>query len=767
MRKLIAFILLIAPLRLVAAPGDIVSAHIETNGFILHLEFSGMTNKGTFISGLTTDYRNLTATNSIELLVSDSGYSGVTATTRTRKLYVTRQIRSPYPNVTSNEFYTIGTNCWGRFALSDWVYQDSVITNITVRSGVYDDGVRSNLTFTSTTVTNNSTNEYCKPIGQFISMPWMKSGTANVEIVAWDHHPENGESVAGVKFWTTDQAGNSTATQSVTSATGEFTKDGVWIEKFVANYSLVGLNEGIVSNHFEVFPHVGTNTLHTDLSGFTFPNYQVAPQPMLCDTNGDYGTTFAWVDEANGNDSTGVATTNALITFTNKFATIRGAKNAILRTNWTLFARANPDAGIIYVTNGTYSSTATSEVNSNSTPATWCYVMPDSASSRELIVVTNNSWSLGQMICYSNLTISSIRSASSFGSAGWNWFANCKFTNCTGTTLIGTVTNVYLTDCDVNTVTQGLEASGSNNTNWRLMRGNNFDWFVGNIHHGVFVGNFRQYGTNGAAKFPWTDSTAHEPPSYPIIAYNVLKGQQQGNSHMIQITQPPSNMRLTNGFAVIQNVIETTGDLAGDNNNGRLLSVSVATSSGDTNPVERAIVSYNTFVGARGPHGWDNASSGSSVAAKRQLNQLWNNSADNINFKSDQVSSANGAHIGSWPLVYGVGFMGNTDMDPAWMDSGWVSDHGGISSVMNTNSSGRGLTASWATFHGYVNRQSASGLTNVIEGRGDYRLTSSSPLFQLKTTKWGLKWDIEGKPRSEIDPPGAYTAGNAKKGAFF
>lgn len=767
MRTLLALLILIAPLRSVAAPGDIVSAHIETNGFILQLEFSGMTNKGTFISGLTSDYRNITATNSIELLLADNGYSGVSPVTSVRKVFVTRQIRSPYPNQSSNEFYTIGTNCWGRFALSDWVYKDTVVTSIVVRAGAYTDAARSNLTFSSTVVTNNSTNEHSKPIGQFISLPWRKSGTANVEIVAWDHHPKNGESIAGVKFWTTDQAGNSTATQSVTSATGEFTKDGVWIEKFVANYSLVGLNEGIVSNHFEVFPHVGTNTLHTDLSGFTFPSYQVAPQPMLCDTNGDYGTTFAWVDPVNGSDSTGIATTNALITFTNKFATPQGAKNAILRTNWLLFSRSTPGAGLIYLTNGTYSSTATSEVNSNATPATWCYVMPDSASSRESVVVTNNAWALGQMICYSNLTISSIRSASSFGAAGWNWFANCKFTNCIGSTLIGTVTNVYLTDCEINNVTQGIYPVGSNQNNYRLMRGNSWDWFVGNVHHTTFVGNFRQYGTNGALILAWTDSTAHEPPSYPIIAYNVLKGQQQGNSHMIQLTPPNSNMRITNGFAVIQNCIETVGDLAGDANNGRLLSAAVSTSAGDTNPVERAIVSYNTFAGARGPHGWDNASSGSSEVAKRQGNVMWNNTTDNINFKSDQVSSANAAHLGSWPLVYGVGFMGNVEQDPAWMDSGWVSDHGGISSVMATNVSGRGLTAPWAVFHGYVNRQTASGLTNVIEGRGDYRLISSSPLFRLNTTKWGLKRDLEGKPRSAIDPPGAYTDGNVKKGAFF
>lgn len=766
MKKFLALLFAIAPLSLFGAPGDIVSAHIETNGWVLHLEFQGMTNKGTFVSGLTTDYRNLTGTNSIELLLSDSGYNGVTAANPVRKVYVTRQIRSPYPNQSSNEFYAIGTNCWGRFALSDWVYKDTVVTSIVVRAGAYTDATRSNLAFTSTTVTNNSTNEYVKPIANWISMPWRRGGTANVEIVAWDHHPKNGESIAGVKFWTTDQAGNSTSTQAVTSATGAFTKDGIWVEKFVANYSLVGLNEGIVSNHFEVFPHVGTNTAHTDLSGFTFPSYQITPQPMLCDTNGDYGTTFAWVDPLNGNDSTGIATTNALINYTNKFLTVAAAKNAMMRTNWLLFSRPTPGAGFILLTNGTYSSVAT-PVDSNAVPATWCYVMPDAVSSRELVVVTNNALALGQMICYSNITISSIRSASSFSGAGWHWFANCKFTNCIGSTLIGTVTNVYLTDCDVNNVTQGMYPVGSNNTNYRLFRGNSWDWFVGNMHHSVFVGNFRQYGTNGALILAWTDSTTHEPPSYPIIAYNVLKGQQQGNSHMIQLTPPNSNMRITNGFAVIQNVIETVGDLAGDANNGRLLSAAVSTSAGDTNPVERAIVSYNTFAGARGPHGWDNASSGSSEVAKRQGNVMWNNATDNMNFKSDQVSSANAAHLGSWPLVYGVGFMGNVEQDPAWMDSGWVSDHGGISSIMATNTAGRGLTSQWATAYMYVNRQTASGLTNVIEGRGDYRLQTSSQLFRLNTTKWGLKRDIEGKPRGTIDPPGAYTAGNAKKGAFF
>lgn len=769
MRIALFITLLASALRMMAAPGDVVSAHIETNGWVLHVEFQGMTNKGSFASGMDS-YRGITLTNSIELLLSDPGFSSSGgAITRSRRVIATRQLRSPYPNISSNEFYTVGTNCFGRFSLSDWVYSQSEITSLSVRSGSYTDATRSNLPlFGVAWATNNSTNLYPKPVAQWVGLegvPFRIGETANVAVVAFDHHSNDGTPVAAVKFWTVDGAGNVGATQTVSRPTRWVTPNGLNEVRYTASLPLSGLAVGLVTNHFEVLPSFGTNTLNTSDGQFSFPTYHHAGMPFFYTNLAQYGQTIAFVDPVSGVDSSGVATTN-MVSITNTFKTIQAAKVGIMRTNWLLRGRADEGAGVIYLTNGTYNTSGT-DVTSN-VPPTYVTITSLPGLDRASINITNAAASIGKMVLVSNVTFNSIQaSASVSGNCSfWVGFGNHFQTN-TGTTFFGNVTNIYLVENTINQITGTLQAVGTANTNFRLVEGNDFSGYVGPVHHGCFVGNYRTGGTNGTLSMPWTDSVNHDPPSYPIIAFNHIGSLVQAGTHVVQITQPPSYMKLTNGFAFVGNLFEVVGDISGDNNNGRLLSISVSTSAADTNDVENGIICCNTLVGSRGPHGFDNASSAvGSGSAKRQLNVIFNNSADQINVKTDKDSTASGAHLGSLPVDHGVGWIGNTDLDPIWMDPAWGGEFRGIGSIARTNSSGRGLTAEWATFTQYQNRQTASGLTNIIDGGGNYRLKSSSPLFRL-ATRWYLPWDLDGVPTGRTDPPGAFTSGNAKKGAFF
>lgn len=768
MNRLVLIVWLILPLRLAAAPGEIIGAQVETNGWVLQLTFNGMTNQGTFRSGLAEPYRTLTSTTAVALLVYDLGFNSSGASvSNARTIYATRQLRSPYPNVNSNEFIMQSTNCVGRFALSDWVYSNSILAALEIRTNAYNANSISSWALSAASwTTNSSTNEYPKPIANWTKPPFRKGTSADVAVVAFDHHSSDGTPVACVKFYTKDSSGASTATQIVSRPTLRKTEFGANEILYESSYSLSGLAIGLVTNHFKVFPKYGTNYLLTEDGQFAFPSPNHAPSPHFY-TNELHGVTLAWVDPVNGSSS-GVATTNRQIAFTNMFATLAAAATAIGRTNWLLFGRSDAGGGIIFLTNSAVYIHSGATTTITNQPDTYLTVMPMSGVTRDQVVITNASDSkhLGGKLMFSNVTFRSASASATFNSTFYLWLDRCLLTNNTGSTFFGTVSNLYLTRNQINGINAGLISIGSDNMNPRIIEGNDFSWFGGTVHHGTWVGNTRFAGTNDAIKWSWANSTTRNPPSYPIICYNVIKCQNQGTSQMIEIAPPNSYMQFTNGAAIVQNVFECVN---GAGSQGRLLSISVSGSNGDTNPVTRMVIYNNTMVGQRGPHGFDNSSSaGGFGSAQRQLNTVANNASDNINMKSDNSSTQSGAHLGSLPVAYGVNWTGNQDLDPGnpAFDSAWNFDFLGIGSVMNTNFGTFGPTATWATWTKYANRNSATGDTNIVSGNGDYRLLSTSPLFSVPT-RWILPWDIEGMPRGRFDPPGAHSQGNLKKGAFF
>jgi hypothetical protein len=183
----------------------------------------------------------------------------------------------------------------------------------------------------------------------------------------------------------------------------------------------------------------------------------------------------------------------------------------------------------------------------------------------------------------------------------------------------------------------------------------------------------------------------------------------------------------------------------------------------DTNPAVNIYVVGNTLVGQRFNF---QENSGGSIAAQRSGALLINNLADQINCKDDIKYIPNGARTGNWNVMYGVGASGNTDLDPNEMDTAWDWEFFGLNSYANKHWAGQGTDAPWAVWPRFINRQSGV-LDGILRpGNGDYHLRSDSPLFQLEC-QWVLPYDLDGFERGLMDPPGAYSSGNAKKGGFF
>jgi hypothetical protein len=68
-------------------------------------------------------------------------------------------------------------------------------------------------------------------------------------------------------------------------------------------------------------------------------------------------------------------------------------------------------------------------------------------------------------------------------------------------------------------------------------------------------------------------------------------------------------------------------------------------------------------------------------------------------------------------------------------------------------------------FYRFTDYRAYDGAT-VGSGVGNYRILSDSPGFKVQQD-YLILFDLDGFPRSQIDPPGAYSSGNVKKGAFF
>lgn len=778
MRFLIALLFLVG-WSVNGAPGSFIGANVETNGWVLDITWQGMATQGVFNAGLRQPYRypSIGSNFMVTLDLVDMGFdSSGSAITRPRRIYGTRTLRLPIGS--TNDYQAQGSNTLIRIALSDWVYAASSNLVLSISSNIYTSSLTNSFSVLSdVNTTNSSTNIYPKPIAKFIVPDGIKYvGTATVACVAFGHHPvgDGTPGISCVKFWGTDSSGHFTTTQTVSKPSiFPDSRDAVPVIEYRASYSIVGLNHtNKFTNHFQVFPSIGSNTLYTGDGRYSRPANECVPLMSFADTNNSYTTTYALVD-LNGNDSTGFATNSFNPSSPPKpFLTFGGAATALGRTNFYLYGHSDCGGSVIYVTNGQYKYTGSSATVTNLNP-TYCLITTYPGSNINDVTITNTASdnNIHSSIIVSNITISSLGS-SPFSNTEMVWIDSCIITNSATNPTFSRCTNFYFTRnlCRTNFI-QGLVQVGTDPLNVRLIRGNDFRDCIMTYTPTVVLGNLRTSGTNGAITCGWVDSTSIDATSYPIIAFNKFLAQKISNVHMISLNEPNKIMKITNGMAIVQNEFENVN--GGDSSVvARILTVADSNSSNDdTNPCNNVIIWNNTLVGQRFNVP---ANAGGTKVAERQLCSFLNNNSDQVNVKTDQNLTPNAARIGDWPISFGVNFVGNTDLDPGigpFDNGGWNFDFLGIASLMNTNFGGSGSTnfgpgAIWAVYTKFVNRQSALGDTNITVGGGNYRLQSVSPHFGIPT-KWALPFDIEGHSRSAIDPPGAYSAGNVKKGAFF
>ena len=210
------------------------------------------------------------------------------------------------------------------------------------------------------------------------------------------------------------------------------------------------------------------------------------------------------------------------------------------------------------------------------------------------------------------------------------------------------------------------------------------------------------------------------------------------------------------GGAFVGNIIE-----AWNGTNGNAL-VNIAADSA-TGHVDNIILWNNVVTGQRCNLAYNDINTGT---YSRYNWSILNNLFDDDNIKTDTFtgSGANGNRIGNWPVVFGVGQNGNWRGELVGSGSGggaYVGIQGFLQEFVGMNSVW--LAAVTNTIYQYVNPQAWNGNNGGFgQGGGSYRLKSTSPVFNFPTS-WVLPFDIEGRTRSAVDPPGAHVAGNLKQ----
>lgn len=250
------------------------------------------------------------------LVVKRRGFDATGAqVTVSDNVTLTTRIRRPYPQHESLTDAMV--------ALSDFVFSADVI-----------DGVQ-----------NDSDLRYPKPIAMWLNHDLERAeGQTHVLRLAVAHsHARNDRPVAAVTFILSD--GTTQVEQTVmTMHRVGFDASGLHVPHFMAKMDLSTLAQGaMLTVDAVIYPWVG-EAFQVSVDADPYPSPNLAPLRVLNDRLGSYGTSYAYVDAAGGDDGTGAAMADAGEAAAAPFATIAAAVAGIRALNDTAFGRSG-DAG--------------------------------------------------------------------------------------------------------------------------------------------------------------------------------------------------------------------------------------------------------------------------------------------------------------------------------------------------------------------------------------------------------------------------------------
>ncbi|MDP2593128.1 MAG: peptidoglycan-binding protein [bacterium] len=744
-----------------AATGDITAVRITphsgiTDGWMAEIDIEGFVTGGSANYGLEEDADANTidsdpANAKVILTGTSPGYntSGVLGTI-SRTVYGTKTIRKPYPDNTSSDHSAMeeaesGGTLTIKVALSEFIYDEDTVT-ISISNGWYTDSGAGGTSGTSNAVTNlavtnSSALSYPKTIGRW-AWPGYDRVTDDflVEAVIFHKFAQNGKPVAAVAFEASDQSGNTvyatTTAMTITTRTG----DANVVLVYAATMDIDALTQGdVIDVNFKAYPWVGNadSTLdsRTTADGFAQPDERLGPLHFLNDKSGTYGIGYALVS-TNGDDSTGtVYSSQVAAEAGNAFLTIGGAGAALKTYHNTNHSRNNAGGGIILLAEGDHAYPGTLPASDLGTAMdTWLIIKPASTAERPNTKISQGAGLSDTLkalrVKVEGMTLSpSVSSGSHSGFRGRPttdslWLHNNTINATSSNPLRGWMT-LYATQNAVTALTNGFIANvGTVRGPFALVRGNDSTPLV-TSHLYTVLGNknvtstFLEGFTSQAVTVLGMATSTNA-----IFAFNSIYNM----TGYVIWSQEDST-----GLAIVQNVFER---VAGNDTGVMNLSTGTATTS-------NVVVWHNTFTGDR--HQWGYNDEGTKSTAKLNWGEKFNIFTEKGQKTDTYGLEPNGVRVGNWPLVNGVGYIGNKSLT-----SSFECDFCGLFAQW-------GPTGSYLT-SGFTNDKSKN--TGSNDGDGDYTLTATSNSIDSATTTSSfyqlLPYDFLGNPIYGSPDSGAY-----------
>lgn len=706
-----------------AATGDITAVRIagnaEHNGWTAEIDIEGLSTGGTYNLGLGAN--NDPSTAKIVFTVTSPGYdTSGNATTVTRTIYGTKEVRKAYPSEAQSDESASGGTVTLKVALSDFIYSGDTSITVDIASGFYTQAATPNGSVNDLAVTNSSTLAYPKTIGHFVvEQRRPVNGTQNIEVFAAQKFAQNSKPVAFVSVTATGATSGHVETGSATAMTLSSRGDNIPVYSIPLNLSIAaGFTRGeLVNINFTAYPWVGDSSSKLDSTvdaGATIEKLGQLKWTIM-------DKMISVVDLSTGNDTTCVASLVQGTADASPCLTISGALTKIAAQNNTLYTLNRVDGGEVQLKAGTYK---TGKYSTQAVTNGYFTLTPHSSSNRAGVIfdgyvtsqyqyayqryynVTFNRAASGFIVFAANTNVLVMESVNFIDAHTGGWYSG------------DTNTNIEFLD---NTVTNSKFSPGGNDGHSRLNRNNTYTNPTGTSQ---IVGNASAViglkGT-GSASDIWTQLADGE--SNVLIAYTNWTSKTDGYF----ILGSPGNQSLSN-MAIINNLVERIG-----------VSATPLSEISDAPTISNIILWYNTYSGQRFNHENDI----SAPYVNRTLTN-WSGKFNLFNSRGDHradIFDTDTTMVGSWSIGYSIGWLGNHNEAIAY--SGDQDFWGLLSNIDTGSDSGTSINPSAPV--GYVTDKSQGG-TNI--GNGDYHLTASSlALSKVPSGSAVLPYDLDGNLR--------------------
>jgi hypothetical protein len=705
------------------ATGSIKSIEIEASGWVAAITVEGVSTGGTYDFGLGVG--NDPANAKIVIDVLGEGYSNAAVLgtkTRTLQGMATQNpdigaLRKVFPDQASPDETVSGDDVIIKIPLSNPVYNDDITVVANVLAGWYTQDGNASLAASGVSVTNNSTLDYPRVVGNWAVRQCQTFGTvAHIEFSAFHKFAENGRPVACVVFTATD--GTHTVTQTVTEMAVSADSPISAISTYPADMDLSTMTDlSVVTFTAVAYPWVGdaNSILNTNDGVNTFPT------PLYCNLQGRVDKNDVHgkcVVSSAGNDATGaVYATRALAEAGNAYLTIAAALTALAAYNNTNAGHNDAGGGIIYCVDGTYTINT---ANGGTGMKEWVTITPATGATKAGVIIqaAANNAAMPYRLQLSGVTFSGTTYLLS-GATKCVSFHDCILaTTSTSYTVYGfgygSATN------NTGSTPRGFGEFSTNAMNWGLVRGNDMSISTACIGFCVLGNRNVRIGTrtNVASATPLNDNL--------VYAFNIT-----GAGSVITQMLIADRESIVHGVAIIQNLIIRYGAQT-----ETLVSISADATVTNTNNV---LLHNNTFVGARCNLGYNDTATGGPYP---QLNwSIKNNIFSNYNNKDDTYQD-NPDATGGWPVGYGVGHSGNHFRSSAGGEffgecTGQYFTRGSFAVPLQPL---------------YVTDNSSDGANT---SGGDYHLQAASPCWAI-TRDLVTPFDMEGHARAATSASGVY-----------